>query len=384
MINLVNVRSTFLTDEMVMPPLGLLYLKSSLKKAGFDSNFIDLSNNDMLPIGGQFYISATTPQIEEAKKLSGRGYTVIGGPHASIDAESLVKDFDCVVVGEGENIIERIVTEQPRGIIYADRIKKLDDIPFPTRDPVSDYNYLINGHRAATMVTSRGCTGKCSFCCKAVMNKGIFFRSAKNVIEELVVLKKHYFYDAVMFYDDSLAMKRSRLVEICKGLKDLNMVWRCFARSDQVDYELLAMMADSGCYEILFGIESGSNTILRNIRKHENRKQHINAILSAKRAGINVKALMIVGLPGETPETIQESKSLIQETEPDDLDVTILSVYKGCDIYNNPSRYELTFKTPTWYKGKPGEYQCSVETPAMKSDEIVEAREMLWKTFNAL
>jgi len=384
MINLVNVRSTFLTDEMVMPPLGLLYLKAALTRRGIDSKFIDLSNGDELPTNGQFYISATTPQIEEAKKLSKKGYTVIGGPHASVDPHSLIDYFDCVVVGEGEDVIPKIAIHKLRGIVYADSIRELDKLPFPDRDPVSDYKYFINGQRATTMVTSRGCTGKCSFCCKAVMNKGIFFRSAENVVEELTLIKNHYGYEAVMFYDDSLAMKKGRLIEICKGLKQLKMTWRCFARSDQVDYELLAMMADSGCYEILFGIESGSNQILKNIRKHETREQHINAVILSKIAGIRVKALMIVGLPGETPETIQESKSFIQAAEPDDLDVTVLSVYKGCDIYNNPDRYELTFSDPTWYKGKPGEYPCSVETPAMKSDEIVEAREMLWKTFNAL
>lgn len=382
MINLVNVRSTFLTDEMVMPPLGLLYLKSALSSHGIASRFIDLANGDELPTDGQFYISATTPQIEEAKKLSKIGYTVIGGPHASIDPNSLTKYFDCIVVGEGEEIITKIFTHKLRGIVYADRITKLDKIPFPDREPVSNYKYFINGHRAATMITSRGCTGKCSFCCKAVMNKGIFFRSAKNVIEELTIIKKDY--DAVMFYDDSLAMKKSRLVEICKGLKSLNMTWRCFARSDQVDYELLSIMADSGCHEILFGIESGSNKVLKNIRKQETREQHISAILLAKTAGIKVKALMIVGLPGENLDTIAESKSFIKVAKPDDLDITVLSVYKGCDIYNNPDRYELTFTDPTWYKGKPGEYPCSVETPSMKPKDIIEAREMLWKTFKDL
>lgn len=381
MINFVNPRSPFLEKDAMMPPLGLFYLVAVLRQAGIKAQVVDLGLGDFIP-DGPIFTTGTSAQKEEVLKLR-RGNSVLGGPLASIEPDKMNKHFPTVVVGEGEELIEHLVKDRPKGIIKAKRITKLDRLPFPDRSQADRYHWEIGGRKATTMVTSRGCTGKCAFCCKAVTDHGVFFRSAQNVIEEVIHIKAMGF-GAVMFYDDSMAMIRPRLVEICKGLKDLGMVWRCFARSDQVDYELLSLMAASGCYEILFGIESGSNQILKNIRKHETREQHIKAIISAKKAGIKVKALMIVGLPGESPETIRESESFIRATKPDSLDITVLSVYKGSDIYNNPLKYDIRFTEPTWYKGREGEYQCSVETSKMSSNGIIRSREMLWKTFKSL
>jgi anaerobic magnesium-protoporphyrin IX monomethyl ester cyclase len=380
-INFVNVRSPFLTDDGIMPPLGLFYLISVLKKAGIDSQIIDLGLGEMIP-DGPIFITGTTPQHNEMLKAK-RNYTAIGGPHASINYEKLSKQFELVVVGEGEEVIEKIVKEMPTGIIHAPRIKNLDNLPFPDRTTAHKYNWKINGKKATTLVTSRGCTGRCSFCCKAVMNKGIYLRSVQNIIDELVVIK-HFGFEAVMFYDDSIAINKERLINLCKSIKRLGFVWRCFVRSDQMSEELFQRMAEAGCYEVLIGIESGSNRILKNICKNETVEQHKNAVKWAKMAGIKVKALMIAGLPGENWESIEESKNFIKEAKPDSLDVTILSVYPGCDIHTNPQKYDIQFTDPTWYKGRQGEYQSTVKTSFMTEKEIVEARNVLWETFKSL
>ena len=152
-------------------------------------------------------------------------------------------------------------------------------------------------------------------------------------------------------------------------------------RSDQVDEEAISAMRGAGCREILLGVESGSNTILRNIRKKETVQQHKEAIRIIRKHEIKVKALMIVGLPGESWETIEESRQFIIQAKPDELDVTILSVYPGCDIHKNPSKYELTFAEPVHYKGANGKYITTVHTPYLNSMEIGVAREMLYATF---
>jgi anaerobic magnesium-protoporphyrin IX monomethyl ester cyclase len=378
MINFINPRSKFLEKDSMMPPLGLFYLVSALKKVGIKSQVIEPSLGDEIP-DGPVFITATTPQYEEALKVR-RYYSVLGGPHASIMGEKIQKEFDLVVKGEGEEVIEHIVKNTPIGIINTDRIKNLDSLPFPDRTQAERYDWKIDGKKATTMITSRGCNGQCSFCCKAVMNKGIYFRSSQNVIDE-VIFVKHFGFDAIMFYDDSIAMDRNRLLEICQGIKRLGMTWRCFVRSDQIDYYLLAKMREAGCYEILLGVESGSNQILKNIRKNETVDQHKEAIRLIKKVGIRVKALMIVGLPGESPETVEASRQFILEAQPDELDVTILSVYEGCDIARRPERYELTFSSPTYYKGRHGEYTSTVSTPYLSASEIVEAREMLFKAY---
>lgn len=376
MIHLVNPQSPFLEKENVMPPLGLMMLAAVLKKDGIHCKIIDQGLGDELPDGDLFF-TGTTPQVNEMDKFLFKGYRVLGGPHASINPEETYRNsmFSCVVVGEGENVIKDILVYRPTGIIKAQRITDLDSLPFADRTDAHRYNWQIEGRKATTLVTSRGCTGRCAFCCRTLDRK-IYFRSAKNVIEEVRQIKEMGF-GAIMFYDDSIAMRRERLVEICKGIAKMDIIWRCFVRSDQVDYELFQIMAIAGCREVLIGIESGSNMILQNIQKHETVEMHKKAIFAAKKAGLRVKALMIAGLPGETWETIEESKQFLEETQPDSLDVTILQVYKGCPISTTPEKYDLNFSAPVWYKGRKGEYVSTVSTSAMSAEEIVKARNYL-------
>jgi anaerobic magnesium-protoporphyrin IX monomethyl ester cyclase len=379
MITFVNPRSPFLDDEGVMPPLGVMYLVAKLKSLGIDARIVDMGLGDEVP-DGEIYITGTTPQAEEIVKLRRDAYTVAGGPHASIDPEGLANDFSLVVTGEGEDVIEHIVKTKPTGILHAKRVRNLDELPFPDRTNAARYHYQIGGRKATTLISSRGCNGKCSFCCKAVMDKGIFLRSSDNVLAELNEIKS-LGYGSVMFYDDTIAINRKRIMDICTGMEKMDLLFRCFVRSDQTDEELLARMAQAGCHEVLIGVESGSQKLLNAINKQETVEQNRNAILWAKKQGIRVKALMMVGLPGETWETVEESRKFIRETAPDVLDVTILTVYKGTDIYKNPQKYDLTFREASWYKGRSGEYTSTVSTPGLSENDIIAARELLWNTF---
>lgn len=378
MISFVNPRSSFLDDEAVMPPLGIMYLSGMLKSRGIDAQVVDLGLGDELP-DGELFVTGTTPQLTEMLKLRRDSYTVAGGPHASISPHELSGIYNLVVSGEGEELIEQIVKAQPEGLLQAKRIRNLDALPFPDRTNAHRYHYRINGRPATTMISSRGCNGKCSFCCKAVMDKGIFLRSAENVLAEIEEIRG-LGYGAVMFYDDTIAINRKRLVSICSGMGKMDMQFRCFVRSDQVDQELFARMAQAGCHEVLIGVESGSQQLLNTINKQETVEQNRNAILWAKQQGIRVKALMMVGLPGETWETVEESRRFILETEPDVLDVTILTVYRGTDIYQHPDQYDIAFREASWYKGRSGEYCSTVSTSALSEQDIVLARELLWNT----
>jgi anaerobic magnesium-protoporphyrin IX monomethyl ester cyclase len=382
MITFVNPRSPFLEDEGVMPPLGIMYLVSTLKSKGIDARIVDMGLGDEVP-DGDIFITGTTPQATEIAKLVRNAYTVVGGPHASIDPEGLINDFSLVVTGEAEEIIEEIVTKRPTGILHAKRVRALDSLPFPDRSIVDRYHYEIGGRKATTMISSRGCNGKCSFCCKAVMDKGIFLRSAENVLAEIREIKT-LGYGAAMFYDDTIAINRKRIEAICTGLEKIDFIFRCFVRADQADEELFARMAQAGCYEVLIGVESGSQQLLNTINKEETVEQLKNAIKWAKKSGIKVKALMMVGLPGESWETIELSRQFLIETEPDSLDVTILSVYKGTDIYKNPGNYDIRFREASWYKGRSNEYFSTVSTSLMSEEEIAKARESLWETYQGL
>jgi anaerobic magnesium-protoporphyrin IX monomethyl ester cyclase len=358
-----------------MPPLGTFYLVAVLKRKGIKAQIIDLGLGEELP-EGNLYITGTTPQESEILALQRDSYTVLGGPHASIDHENLKDKFSLVVKGEGENVIEFIVRKKPKGFIHTKRISDLDALPFPDRSTAWKYDYRIDGKRATTAITSRGCTGKCSFCSKAVLGRGVYLRSAEDVVAELSIIKAMGF-EAVMFYDDTIAINKERLRQICHGLLKLGLTWRCFVRADQVNQEILNVMGSCGCHEILIGVESGSQKILDGIRKQETVDDNRQAVLMMRKAGIRSKVSVIVGLPGESWETVEETRKFIEETQPDELDVGILQVYKGTDIWKNPQNYELTFSEPAFYKGRPGEYKCTVRTPYMTEKEIVSAREIL-------
>lgn len=381
MITLVNPRSPFLEDEAVMPPLGLMYLSAVLNRDGIEARVVDAGIGDEIP-DGEIFVTGTTPQLEQIMKLQRSDYVAVGGPHASIAAEEISSAFSLVVVGEGEELITHIVKERPTGVVHAKRIRNLDSLPFPDRSTSHRYRYRIGDRMATTMISSRGCNGKCSFCCKAVMDRGIFLRSPANVLAEIDEIRQ-LGYGAVMFYDDTLAINRRRIEDICSGLEKTGMLFRCFVRADQVDEELFRRMSQAGCYEILVGVESGSQKLLDTINKHETVEQQRNAVIWAKRHGIRVKALMMVGLPGETWETVEQSRQFLLDTEPDQLDVTILTVYRGTDIHKNPQSYDLFFRDPVWYKGRNNEYVSTVSTSAMSEEDMVAARALLQNTWMA-
>jgi len=163
---------------------------------------------------------------------------------------------------------------------------------------------------------------------------------------------------------------------LCDGMRDLEMAWRCFVRADQVDAGTLKLMGASGCAEIGLGVESGSNEVLRRIRKGETVERQADAIRWAHDAGVRVKAFLIVGLPGETPETLAETERFIQQAQPDDIDVSVLQVYPGAPLYDRPDG--ITVEGPSaWYKGRPGEYTCAHRTDALSAADICAARERL-------
>lgn len=308
MITFVHPRSPFLINEKLMPPLGVMYLVAILKKDGIKAQVVDMGLGEEVP-DGDLFITATTPQKEEAIKLAGKAYTVLGGPLATVESsltDCKIKGFSLVVAGEADDAIVEIVKNRPTGSAWAARKRNLDDIPFPDRTSAHKYLYEIAGRKAAAMITSRGCTGRCAFCCRAVHGNSVSLRTAKNVLAEAKEVRDLGF-GAIQFYDDSIAISKKRLEEISNGLGKLDLIWRCMIRADQVDLELFKKMAAGGCNELIVGVESGSQRILDNINKGETVSQQKQAILDARKAGIKVKASLIVGCPGEDWESISET-----------------------------------------------------------------------------
>ena len=379
---LINPGSPFLIRQDVMPPLGLFYLARVLKNAGHEVELVDVGLGDKLPAEADFWgLTGTSAQIRDmawvAYNLSRRkGVKIAGGPHATLMPQQMFKlGFDVVVGGEGDGVVLDIVDGGRRGLLLPERLSNIDNY-LPDRSQQGRYHYEIDGLPAATMMTSRGCPYNCAFCSKDVWGRKYVARSVASVINEIIEIRQMG-YKAIMFYDDTFMIGRERLLAICAYLRGSKLVWRAFARSDESDIEVLRVMRESGCREIGVGIESGSQKILDGINKRETVESHRRCIKAAHEVGLRVKGFVIVGLPGETWLTVEETDKFLSEVSLDDVDISILSVYAGSDIYKNPEKYDVEFGEASFYKGKPGEYQCHVSTSQMTSSEIVTARDML-------
>jgi len=387
-VALVWPATPFLIDPFVHPPLGLWYLWSTLERYGHEADFFDL-NADPVPTGYDAYlVSGTTAQAGELEKLPPLldGRAIVGGPHASLFPERmLAQGYDTVVVGEGERIIQAVVTgRQNRGAIFVERILNLDSIPFPNRTQAHRYHFDVGGRDATTIFTSRGCPFKCAFCCHALWGRQCIQRSAQNVYEEMAHLHDMG-YGAVQIFDDTFTVNRDRLHRICELIEPLGMLWRCFLRVDTVDTDMLERMAGTGCVEIGVGVESGSQAILNNVHKGTTVAQNTQVVRWAKQAGIAVKVFIILGLPGENRETLEVTRRWLVDNRPDKLDLVFYTPYPRTPITDNPQDYDVQWEysdfSQCFYKTHPGDFAPLVWTSGVTRDELAEARKTMMEEY---
>jgi len=190
-------------------------------------------------------------------------------------------------------------------------IRDLDELPLPMHHllPLDRYRLLLVKGPYAFVVPSRGCPAGCKFCIKHVnYNYSVRLRSAENVMAELWSLKK-LGIDNVMMYADLFTVSRDQVMSLCKAMieEKIDMKWMCNSRVDYVDEEMLALMGQAGCHMISWGIESGSKEVLRRVHKGTDPEKAERALRWAQKAGIKNFGYFIIGLPGETEETIQQT-----------------------------------------------------------------------------
>lgn len=382
---LINPPSSFLSDDLMYPNLGLCYLFAVLKNAGVESELIDLAggvnwsilndcrNDDIIAI------SSTTPQFPIAKQvlaylrlIAPGAWIVVGGPGATVAPEDyLSAGFDQAVIGEGERAIIDIAFGSKVQKIKRAYISGLDLIPFPDRTTLDRY------HGPATIMTSRGCPwGKCSFCCRTW--NGVRFRSAQNVALELKEIKQGG-YDTVVLYDMEFFAFTQRDGQIVEALGKLDFTWRCFSRADYLlkNETLLALAAANGLTEVFIGVESATDSILEANHKGTTAEINYNAIKLLQKYGVLAKAAIIIGLPGETEESLDNMEKWIDKTKPDTIAPSLLVVMPGCDIWEHPERYDIVFNREGAYapfRKKPGTYVPTVSTQGLSAGALVEAQ----------
>ncbi len=364
-----------------LPSIGLGILAAVLRDAGYRCRVIEAESLGATPeetaaiicskkpryVG----ITATTPLIFDAAHLASlikkelpAVKIILGGAHLSaIPRETLerFKDIDIGVIGEGEDTIAELIPaldskgslSKIKGIIFRDAsgsiitekrpfIQDLDRLPFPAHDLVypefpENYTPMYNNFirlPAASIVSSRGCPGQCTFCDRTIFGNKYRFHSAKYVFDYLIFLKDKFKIKDFLFYDDTFFVLKKRVNEICQLIIDNkeDFKWTCAGRTDSFDRELMVLMKRAGCWQISFGIESGSPKVLDAINKRIDLKEVEEVVRQAKKIGMRTKGLFMIGNPAETRDTIMETTRFSQRIDIDEFTCSALMPLPGSEV----------------------------------------------------
>ena len=449
--------SSFLLDERVFMSLGILRLAAVLEQTGIPVEVLDLSGVDNFidvvrvhvaaSPATHFGITATTPQMPAATEISQAIHAIrpdasviLGGPHVTLVTAAMKKEarrgagggaagrarhafdilaaaFDVLVAGDGEEAIFQALEPGRPQLIDADDMRsplfltnaKLNALPYPARHlvDVDSYHYTVDGRRALSLIAQLGCPFECGFCGgrASPMLRKVRTRTSENIVHEMIGLHERYGISGFMFYDDELNVN-TRMVELMDAIREaqerLGIDWRLrgFIKAELFTDAQAAAMQAAGFKWILVGFESGSPRILENINKKSTRDDNARCMDIATRHGLKVKALMSLGHPGESQDTVMDTHRWLLDVAPADFDVTIITTYPGTPYYDEavpleerPGTWLYTYartgdrlysidvdhtKVAEYYKGDPdGGYRAFVYTDHLTSEALVAARDFV-------
>ncbi len=366
------------------PPPGLLSIAACVRNGGYSVKVIDCnidspSVESFEPFfekefGQKFSsiriigITAMTCTIKKAykiakicKKYYPQALMVFGGVHATFVTDEVINNqfVDVVALGEGEETLEEIVAghdlNKIKGIFFKrpvgkdkheivkntprERIANLDSLPMPAYDllPVLKYKPAKGTYKrlpAMSMMTSRGCPGRCTFCNKTLGDRMVF-KSAEKILEEIRYLIKNYQIRQILFYDDTFTVYRDNVIRLCDLIIEnkIDVSWTCFARVDFVDLAMLEKMKKAGCHQIMYGVENIDASVLKNLNKNINLNQVINAVKWTKEAGIECRVAFMIGSPGDNEETVKKNIKFINKLNPDLLIANITTPFPGTAMF---------------------------------------------------
>ncbi len=353
---LINPPRSYLIEPEAQAPMGMLYIAAVLEQEGWEIQYVDLAFTDDIPEADLYGITVTSADypdaVEIAKQLKPRGGPIVLGGRHITGVNGKVDDvFDVVVIGEGEQAIRDIARNWPRleKVYKRPVITNLDSLPFPARHllPIQGKNVFAYKKRywegeTTCLLTMRGCPFKCAFCTAG--GEVVRYRSVDNVIAEIQHVIDTYGIREFRLSDDTLTVNRERLLELLPRMKECGIFWRASIRARPLDPELLELLADSGCVELSYGIESGDQRVLDRVHKGVTLEQSETAMKWSKEAGMTVRALMIAGLPGESPNSAYKTIEFMEKTRQywDIAALTNFVPLPGSPIWNEPARFGVT------------------------------------------
>jgi len=376
--NLIDTGLPKILEEGVgfSPPLGIFYLASSVKqRTNWQVELIDCAAERLTFEQIQARIDEAKPDVlgvtvtthqlmdcveiaKIAKKLDPGIKVIFGGPHVHIYPKETMEHVfvDFVITGEAEfsivdflnswnqpakfGTIPGLYFKSPDGILSGPPpviISNLDDLPYPAR-VISKYKLytspLVRAEMVTSMITSRGCPFQCIYCNRPNMGNQFRARSAKNVVDEMQECAE-FGIKHIKIYDDTFTIERKRVFDICDEIRrrNLNISWDIRAHINTVDFEMLKQLKKSGCTLICYGVESGTDEMLKRIRKGVTRKKAAEVFSMTKKIGIQTLAYFMIGLPNETRKQMLETIEFARKINPDYCHFAILVPFPATPVY---------------------------------------------------
>jgi anaerobic magnesium-protoporphyrin IX monomethyl ester cyclase len=394
-------------EEAPAPPLGITYVAAAFEAAGAEVRIFDYIVGCYTPEDLKTRIDRFRPQVvgstsvtlnfpgaagivTEAKRHDPSLITLMGGPHVSFADRGTLDAYpgiDLIVRGEGEETIAELMAagmdpaawREIRGLTFRREgqivatearpfIEDLDTLPFPARHllPLSRYQAL--GY-PISIITSRGCPYSCIFCLgRRMVGNRVRQRSATLVVDEIEQILS-YGIDRINVADDLFVSHRGKVREVCEEIlrRDLRFAWSAFARVNTVDRETLLLMRKAGCDSVSFGVESGNPEMLKLIGKGITREQVQEAVSLCKEAGIIPHTSFIVGLPGETAETLRETGAFAAGLG-SLYGYHFLAPFPGTTVREEVEKYDLEILTDDWTRYDAN--SAIVRTSSLSPDEL--------------
>jgi len=394
-----------------VPPLGLLYLASTLEEQGIAVKVIDSvalrsrldesidlikeCEPEVVGISASSYQIRGSVQLTEKlrEEFGDKIVICLGGPHVSADPEFIIRFpiFDFGIVGEGEitfpKLLNRIMKgERIKGIFYGERPINLDSLPFPTRGLIDKHLYFPLGHEYATILSNRGCPFNCIFCCSKVLGRRVRFRSPTNIVDEMEEIGDDYNW-RFWFASDVMTLNKNETLKLCEEIRrrKIDPEWCCETRIDLVNENLLRRMWEAGCRSISFGVESGCERVrIQVIRKNITNEQIFKVFRLCREIGIQTTAYLMLGFPTETKEEMHETVNFGTKIHADMIGVHITQLMPGSDLFRlavkegviPPNIYDL------YTQGKLGNHlPVSYVPKTLSLEDMIKARRDAYKRF---